>query len=161
MITHLHVKSVDDSLNSLAVIDQTIFVENWLRRPSCFSEIAENQYQPSYWHPILVLNIWWWYLHNFLFKWSDNVSCGRLTHHKSRITGTRTKTIYPHSGGYNNHNFVSHGHSSHQIIIILLQLWNFRPCSNCQGYWGKHHAPVVVVSAAHPTGPGNHLAVST
>ena len=52
MITHLHVKSVDDILNSIAVIGQTIFVENWLWRPFCFSEIAENQYQPNYGHPM-------------------------------------------------------------------------------------------------------------
>ena len=42
MITHLHVK--DDSLNRIAVIGRTIFVENWLWRPFCLSEIAENQY---------------------------------------------------------------------------------------------------------------------
>ena len=43
MITHLHVKSGDDSLNGIAVIGRKIFVENWVWRPSCFSEIAENQ----------------------------------------------------------------------------------------------------------------------
>ena len=58
MITHLHVKSRDDSSNGIAVIGQTIFVENWLWRPSCFSEIAENQYQPSLCHPISVLKVW-------------------------------------------------------------------------------------------------------
>ena len=52
MITHLHVKSTDDSLNGIAVIGQTIFVKNWLWWPSCFSEIAENQYQPSLCHLI-------------------------------------------------------------------------------------------------------------
>ena len=36
MITHLHVKYGDDSLNGIAVIGRTIFVENWLWRPSCF-----------------------------------------------------------------------------------------------------------------------------
>ena len=54
MITHLHVKSGDDSLNGIAVIGQTIFLENWLWRPSCFSEIAENQYQPSLCHLISI-----------------------------------------------------------------------------------------------------------
>ena len=49
MIIHLHVKYGDDSLNGIAVIGQTIFVKNW---PSCFFEIAENQYQPSLCHPI-------------------------------------------------------------------------------------------------------------
>ena len=42
--------SRDNSSNGIAVIGQTIFVENWLWRPSCFSEIAENQYQPSLCH---------------------------------------------------------------------------------------------------------------
>ena len=74
MITHLHVKSGDDCLNGIAVIGQTIFLENWLWRPSCFSEIAKNQYQPSYWYPIR-----WRYLRKFFLKWSDKVSCGRLT----------------------------------------------------------------------------------
>ena len=73
MITHLHVKSRDNSLNGIAVIGQTIFVENWLWRPSCFSEIAENQYQPSLCHLISVLKVWWWYIHNFSFNWSDVV----------------------------------------------------------------------------------------
>ena len=36
---YLHVKS-GDSLNGIAVISRTIFVENWLWWPSCFSEIA-------------------------------------------------------------------------------------------------------------------------
>ena len=45
---HLHVKSGDDSLNGIAVIGRKIFVKNLLWRPSCFSEIADNQYQPSY-----------------------------------------------------------------------------------------------------------------
>ena len=58
MITHLHVKSRDNSSNGIAVIGQTIFVENWLWRPSCFSEIAENQYQPSLCHLISVLKVW-------------------------------------------------------------------------------------------------------
>ena len=71
MIIRLHVKSRDDSLNGIAVIGQTIFVENWLWRPSCFSEIAENQYQPSLCHLISVLKVWWWYIHNFSFNWSD------------------------------------------------------------------------------------------
>ena len=35
------------SLNGIAVISRTIFVENWLWRPSSFSEIAEIQHQPS------------------------------------------------------------------------------------------------------------------
>ena len=48
MILTCHVNSGDDSLNGIVVIGQTIFLENWLWRPSCFSEIAENQYQPSY-----------------------------------------------------------------------------------------------------------------
>ena len=51
---YLHVKSGDDSLNGIAVISRTIFVENWLWRPSCFSEIAEIQYQPSLCHLISV-----------------------------------------------------------------------------------------------------------
>ena len=54
MITYLHVKYGDDSLNGIAVIGQTIFVKNWLCQPSCFPEIAENQYQPSLYHPISV-----------------------------------------------------------------------------------------------------------
>ena len=55
MITHLHVKSGDDSLNDIAVIGRTIFVEI-----GCgghfffFSEIAKNQYQPSLCHLISV-----------------------------------------------------------------------------------------------------------
>ena len=48
MITHLHIKSGDDSLNGIAVIGQTIFMENWLWRPSCFSEIAENNTSQTY-----------------------------------------------------------------------------------------------------------------
>ena len=52
MIIHLHVKSGDDSLNGITIIGQTIFVQNWLWRPSCFSEIAEIQYQPSLCHLI-------------------------------------------------------------------------------------------------------------
>ena len=48
MITHLHVKSGDDSLNDMAVIGQTIFVENWLWRPSCFSEIAKINANQAY-----------------------------------------------------------------------------------------------------------------
>ena len=80
MITHLHVKSRDDSLNGIAVIGQTIFVENWLWRPSCFSEIAENQYQPSLCHLISALKVWWWYIHNFSFNWSDVVKI--LSQHK-------------------------------------------------------------------------------
>ena len=111
---------------------------NWLWRPSCFSEIVENQYQPSLCHLISIWNVWWRYIHNFsfnwsdvvnilsqqkngcgghlvfqkllkintslaidtrhvkkklwrylnnfFFKWSDKVSCGRLTPHASRIT---------------------------------------------------------------------------
>ena len=51
---YLHIKSGDDSLNGIAVISRTIFVENWLWRPSCFSEIAEIQYQPSLCHLISV-----------------------------------------------------------------------------------------------------------
>ena len=54
MSYYLHVKSRDDSLNGIAVISKTIFVENWLWRPSCFSEIAEIQYQPSLCHLISV-----------------------------------------------------------------------------------------------------------
>ena len=51
MITHLHVKYGDDSLNGIAVIGQTIFVKNWLWRPSCFFEIAEiNTSQALYPH---------------------------------------------------------------------------------------------------------------
>ena len=73
MITHLHVKSRDNSSNGIAVIGQTIFVENWLWRPSCFSEIAENQYQPSLCHLISVYKVWWWYNHNFSFNWLDVV----------------------------------------------------------------------------------------
>ena len=73
MSYYLHVKSGDDSLNGIAVISRTIFVENWLWRPSCFSEIAENQYQPSLCHLISVLKVWWWYIHNFSFNWSDVV----------------------------------------------------------------------------------------
>ena len=42
MITHLHVKYGDDSLNGIAVIGQTIFVKNSMWRPFCFFEIAEN-----------------------------------------------------------------------------------------------------------------------
>ena len=48
--------------------------ENWLWRPSCFSEIVENQYQPSLCHLISIQNIWWWYIHNFSFNWSDVVN---------------------------------------------------------------------------------------
>ena len=58
MITYLHVKFVDDSLNGIAVIGQTIFVENSVWRPSCFSEIDEIQYQPSLCHFITVLRVW-------------------------------------------------------------------------------------------------------
>ena len=74
MITHLHVKSRDNSSNGIAVIGQTIFVDNWLWRPSCFSEIVENQYQSSLCHLISIQNIWWWYIHNFSFNWSDVVN---------------------------------------------------------------------------------------
>ena len=72
-LRHLHIKSRDNSSNGIAVIAQTIFVENWLWRPSCFSEIVENQYQPSLCHLISVLKVWWWYIHNFSFNWSDVV----------------------------------------------------------------------------------------
>ena len=59
MIIHLHVKYGDHSLNGIAVIGQTIFVKNWLWRPSCFFfEIAENQYQPSLCHPISAYKVW-------------------------------------------------------------------------------------------------------
>ena len=75
---YLHVKSGDDSLNSIAVISRTIFVENWLWRPSCFSEIAEIQYQPSLCHLISVYKVWWWYIHNFSFNWSDVVKMLRI-----------------------------------------------------------------------------------
>ena len=54
MIIHLHVKYGDDSLNGIAVIGQTIFVKNWLWRPTCFFEIAENQYQPNLCHLISI-----------------------------------------------------------------------------------------------------------
>ena len=48
MITQLHVKSGDDSLNSIAVIGWTICVENWPWQPSCFSEIAEINTSQAY-----------------------------------------------------------------------------------------------------------------
>ena len=64
----------------------------------CSSKIAENQYQPSHWHHRHAKIILWWYLNNFFFKWSDKVSCGRLTHHAWRRTGTRTQTICPPPG---------------------------------------------------------------
>ena len=44
----------------------------------------------------------WRYLNNFFFKWSDKVSCGRLTPHASRRAWTRTKTICPPFGGHND-----------------------------------------------------------
>ena len=47
--------------------------KKWLWRPSCFSKIAENQYQPSLCHLISIWNVWWRYIHNFSFNWSDVV----------------------------------------------------------------------------------------
>ena len=46
----------------------------WLWRPSCFSEIVENHYQPSLCHLISIWNVWWRYIHNFSFNWSDVVN---------------------------------------------------------------------------------------
>ena len=53
MITHLYVKSRDNSSNGIAVIGQKIFVEYWLWRPSCLSENTENQYQPMLMPPYI------------------------------------------------------------------------------------------------------------
>ena len=65
---YLHVKSGDDSLNGIDV-----FSENCRWCPSCSSEIAANQYQPSLCHIISIYKVWWWYIHNFSFNWSDVV----------------------------------------------------------------------------------------
>ena len=45
MITHQLLKSGDDSLNGIAVIGQTIFVENWLWRPFCSKFLKINTSQ--------------------------------------------------------------------------------------------------------------------
>ena len=69
---HKNVKSKNNNFNDITIIGRTIFVENWLWRPSCFSEIVENQYQPIL-YPYYYYKIWRWYIHNFSFNWSDVV----------------------------------------------------------------------------------------
>ena len=48
MSYYLHVKSRDDSLNGIAVISKTIFVENWLWRPSCFQKLLKFNTSQAY-----------------------------------------------------------------------------------------------------------------
>ena len=131
MITHLHVKSRDNSSNGIAVIGQTIFVENWLWRPSCFSEIAENQYQPSLCHLISVLKVWWWYIHNFSFNWSDvvkilsqqKIGCGgHLVFQKLLKINTSQAyaTLYPYKT-YGGDIFITFPLIGHVVNILSQQ----------------------------------------
>ena len=67
-------------------------------RPSCFSKIAENQYQPSYWHHRHANKILWWYLNKFPLndrtRWAADAS---------RITPrwNTNKNYMSPSGGHN------------------------------------------------------------
>ena len=81
---------------------------NWLWRPSCSSEIVENQYQPSLCHLIAMYNIWWWYIHNFSFNWSDvikilsqqKIGCGGHFVFQKLLklnTSQAYATLYPHT----------------------------------------------------------------
>ena len=49
-----HTKFGDDIFITFPLIDRTSSAENWLWRPSCCSEIVENQYQPSIYHLIAI-----------------------------------------------------------------------------------------------------------
>ena len=68
----------EDIFITFPLIDRTSSIfwvsKKWLWRPSCFSKIAENQYQPSLCHLISIWNVWWRYIHNFSFNWSDVVN---------------------------------------------------------------------------------------
>ena len=79
----------EDIFITFPLIDRTSSIfwvsKKWLWRPSCFSKIAENQYQPSYWH------------HRHAKK-----NCERLTPHASRLTPHASR-LTPHASRLTPH----------------------------------------------------------
>ena len=107
MITHLHVKSGDNSLNGIAAIGQTIFVKNWLWRLPVFLKLLKintsQAYATLYPHKKFGDDIFM-----TSFHWSDvvkilsqqNIGCGGHFVFQKFLkinTSQAYATLYPHT----------------------------------------------------------------